>query len=498
MVPEVFPIEFSLIKKAERSVQHMRKVSVPESPEQITVRHEKENAELERRLKEREKPRHRAYFAVLMFTLLVVYCIDEITTNVSGVIQSPALFDLFQITSRDVHDPMYAKGIDILALVGTLGSVITLAAPFYKSLADRFGRRPFLILNTGFFAVSLLVIAFAPNITVFALGYAFSLLFTPNDVQVMYILETAPKKHRAKIATIMKAVAILSLSLMGLLRTAFYNPDDMGWWRLVVGVPTVIAVAATLLALFLVKETPVFTNQRIEYLRLSDEERRKKAEKEKEKESAEQGGVINSIRFIKSHKQTRAIVIVALLFSISSVYTMYYESIMAGGLSTEAVSLAVTVYPLAYAPITLLSGFVADRFGRKVSSVGLGVTTVVMLALFILSIKLGWGAVLTGLFYGASLGGLWSAYDTIFFTITAESVPTRIRSSVMGTMNLLLIIGTVLGMGIVVLAQNFVDLGWICFAVCVPFMAISMVLLITRIHETKDVDMDRVTGTEWD
>ena len=469
-----------------------------ETPEQVKIRHEKEQKELARRQKDMQRPQTGFYFGLLLVTLIIIYCVDEITTNVCGVIQSPAIIDLMHIVSKDVHDPAYAKGIDLLAGVATLGTAIMLVAPFYKSLADRFGRRPFLILNTAFFSVSLVVIATAPNIYVFALGYAFSLLFTPNDVQVMYILETAPKQHRAKLATISKAIAILSISLMGLLRTRFYNPADMGWWRLVLIVPTGLALVATLVALFVVRETPAFTEQRVSFLKMSDEERKAKAAAEKERESAEQGGVINALRFIKQHKQTRSIVIVALLFSISTVYASYYESIMAGGLSVEDVSLAITVYPLAYAPITLISGFVADRFGRKTSSVCLGVTTVIMLALFILAIKLGWGAVAVGLFYGASLGGLWSAYDTIFFTITAESVPTHIRSSVMGTMNLLLVIGTVIGMAIVVVAQNFVDLGWICFAVCVPFMAISMILLITKVHETKNVDIDSVTGSEWD
>lgn len=476
----------------------MKKEKAAETPQQAESRREKERLELARRLKDLGRPQAGLYFLLLMITLVVVYCIDEITTNVCGVVQSPALFDLLDIASRDVHDPLYAKGIDLLAAVGTAGSAIMLIAPFYKSLADRFGRRPFLIINTGFFAVSLLIIATAPNIYVFALGYAFSLLFTPNDVQVMYILETAPKEHRAKLATISKAVAILSISLMGLLRTWFYNSADSGWWRLVVIVPTGLALLATLVAFLFVRETPAFTEQRVAYLRMTDEERRLKAAAEKERESAERGGVVNAIRFIRSHRQTRAIVIVALLFSVSTVYATYYESIMAGGLSTEDVSLAITVYPLAYAPITLVSGFVADRWGRKTSSVCLGITTVLMLALFILAIKFGWGAIPAGAFYGASLGGLWSAYDTIFFTITAESVPTHIRSSVMGTMNLLLIVGTVLGMAIVVVAQNFLDLGWICFAVCVPFMAISMILLITRIHETRNVDIDTVTGSEWD
>ncbi len=475
----------------------MKEAKAPETAEQLKLRKEKESRELARRLKN-NKPQAGLYFVLLMITLVIVYCIDEITTNVAGVIQSPALFDLLDIASKDVHDPLYAKGIDLLAAIGTAGSAIMVIAPFYKSLADRFGRRPFLILNTAFFAVSLLILATAPNIYVFALGYAFSLLFTPNDVQVMYILETAPKQHRAKLATVSKAVAILSISLMGLLRTAFYDPADAGWWRMVILIPTALALFATLVAFLFVRETPAFTEQRIEYLKMTDEERREKAAAEKERESAEKGGVINAIRFIFAHKQTRAIVIVALLFSISTVYATYYESIMAGGLTTEVVSLAITVYPLAYAPITLLSGFVADRWGRKTSSVSLGVTTVVMLALFILAIKFGWGAIPAGIFYGASLGGLWSAYDTIFFTITAESVPTHIRSSVMGTMNLLLVIGTVLGMAIVVVAQNFVDLGWICFAVCVPFMTFSMILLITRIHETKNVDIDTVTGSEWD
>lgn len=42
----------------------------------------------------------------------------------------------------------------------------------------------------------------------------------------------------------------------------------------------------------------------------------------------------------------------------------------------------------------------------------------------------------------------------------------------------------------------FRDYGWLCFGFAVPFMAISLLPVKTKVHETRDVGLDTGTGTE--
>jgi hypothetical protein len=45
----------------------------------------------------------------------------------------------------------------------------------------------------------------------------------------------------------------------------------------------------------------------------------------------------------------------------------------------------------------------------------------------------------------------------------------------------------------------FVDsIGYLSLCVCAPFMLLAIIVLLTMIHETKDVDLNTVTGEEWD
>lgn len=472
-------------------------MSKTETPEKLAARKQREAKELQKWERIRTKPKPAHYFGILIVVLTVIYIVDEITSNINSAMQPQILFDLFNITSQDVNDPAYAGAINTMAIVSVFTIIFLFLAPFYKSLCDRYGRRLFLAINTCTFGVGLLIIMLCPNIYVYLIGVIVLGFVTPNDVQVMYIMEVAPKQHRAKLCFITKAIALVSVSLIGVMRSAFMT-DELSSWRMVYVIPAVVAIIVGAMSVFFVRETPVFIDERTKYLKSTDEERASAALAKKESASSAKGGVVNAIKFIFKHKQIRSVALTALIFSAATAYTSYYSTIMEGGMSTEAVSLAIIVFPFANGVVTFLSGFVSDHLGRKKSCLALGTLTLVSLAGFILACNLGWGPVAAGIFYGVSIGGLWSVSDMLFLTIPGESVPTEIRASVMGTMSLLLMAGMLVGMVLIVVGQNFFPMGWLCFAVCVLFMLIALIILATKVHETKDVDLDTVTGTEWD
>lgn len=248
------------------------------------------------------------------------------------------------------------------------------------------------------------------------------------------------------------------------------------------------------LSIFFVRETPVFLDKRIAFLKSSEEERLERKKNEKNNEV----GVINALKFIFHHKQHKSIAICVLIFGLSVAATNYYETIMASTMSVAEISRAIIFFPIANGIVTFFSGFLADKTGRKKAATVLVVTAILGLSLFIFSAKFRWGATLTGLSYGVFIGGLWSASDIMSIIIPQESTPTEIRASVTATIYLFLYAGMALSTVLVVVFQNFVDMGYFCLAMGVSFMAAGLIIMLKKVKETKGADLNSITGKEFE
>ncbi|MBQ4374701.1 MAG: MFS transporter, partial [Erysipelotrichales bacterium] len=338
----------------------------------------KEKREIEKLKKAQAFHRHKNYLIFLVLILTVVYIVDELTSSVRGAVDSFTICDLFHTT---FGTPEYDKASSTLGLVTTACYLIYLVSPFYKSLADKYGRRIFLIINTLGMGIGMLVSIVSGNVGMYLLGGVIMTFFTPNDMQVIYIMECAPKEHRAKICSITKGISLISVSLLGVFVNHFVNRENPSTWRLVFIIPIILAFVIGILAIFFVKETPVYTEKRLEYLEASEEERKAKEEAEKAEAEAEQkknkGGVFGAFKYIFSHKQTRAIAAIAVLFAIATGYTGKYQNIIEVGVTKGVITAAqsatvLIVYPVVNGIMTLVSGFIIDALGRKKSSLILG------------------------------------------------------------------------------------------------------------------------------
>ena len=102
---------------------------------------------------------------------------------------------------------------------------------------------------------------------------------------------------------------------------------------------------------------------------------------------------------------------------------------------------------------------------------------------------------ITGFAYGFSIAGLWSISDMIYFIITSESTPTEIRASVVGSMQLLGMVGTGLNMvfnNVVTMIAGSLNLPLVLTASYLPLMAIALLIMMLKVKETKDIDLDKI------
>ncbi|MBR6323222.1 MAG: MFS transporter, partial [Lachnospiraceae bacterium] len=368
--------------------------------------------------------------------------------------------------------------------------------PFYKALADKFGRKLFLIINTAAMGFGLFVCFLAPHWAVYILGILIVQFVQTNDVQVIYIMETAPEKHRALLCNLTKAVALISVALIGVLRNLFYDPAVPSSWHMVFLIPAIVGMTVGLACIFLIRETPVFVKNRLEYLDMTDEERAARAAKEKQKNSNAQGGVMAALRYIFGSKQLRRVCLAGFVFMIATGITSQYSTILERGedlgkLTENSVDTVLIIYPFVWGAVTFVCGYLSDLLGRKNSSILFNIVAIIGVSIFGLGVNLGWPVWLIACGYGLFLGTLWSVSDTLCLVMPAESSPTAMRASVMGTTSLIIGIGMGLSQGIYMIAINVFQgssFAWFSMGISAIFLIASTFLLL-RTSETKDANL---------
>ena len=457
----------------------------------------KEKRELERLNKQAAFHVTAGYLGFAMVVLTIIYIVDEITSNMNAAMQPYILYDLFHIASRDVNSPEYKAAFSTVAPIQVASTFLLIVTPFYKALSDKYGRRIFLMINTVGMGLGMCVVMMAQNVAMYIIGMLCMLFFTPNDMQVLYIMETAPKEKRATYSFIAKGIALISVSLIGVFSKLFLNDTNPGSWRMVYLIPVIVAIVVGVISFFLLKETPVFVEQRRRFLTMTPEEKAAKEAENKANATADEGGVFKAIKFIFTNKQLRWIFFAGFIFFATTFYTSYYASVLEGSMTTAAVAQVLVFYPLFNGVLTILSGFFSDKLGRKRVCLILGGIALVGLLIFVLACRFGWGAFAAGAAYGCSIGGLWSMSDTLILTMPAESTPSGMRSSVMGVMSVLIGAGSFVGQIIFIVCQNFVSMDVLFLVICVPFMFLSLVILMTKVKETKDVDLDNITADTY-
>jgi MFS family permease len=119
---------------------------------------------------------------------------------------------------------------------------------------------------------------------------------------------------------------------------------------------------------------------------------------------------------------------------------------------------------------------------------------------FTLGASLDWNAYLVGFLCGASIGSYYSTNDVLIMMI-GESSPTNLRSSAMSAQYIVTAAGVavsyIISLPIMTIVGNSVT-GIVSLALLVPGFIGAFFALVRKTNETKGIDMDTVTGCEWD
>lgn len=457
----------------------------------ITLRESKQLSRLNR---VKEKGSYHYYFLILISLIALVNIVDEVTSNLTVTVQSSFVTEFF------VNNPFFGKiygyneGLALHQSISIFTYAFGAITPFYKALADKWGRKPLFAISTLGMAAGLLIINLSTSYIMFLVGFAFISFFMGHDIQIIYILEEAPDKHRAKIYSFLKSFGILGVILIPALRDLIMG-NDATKWREIFLVPAIIGFVAVILVLLLAKDTKVFINERTAYLSRPFEERQREKELQKQQKKAQrnQSGVFNGVKYIFSNPDTKNLIISHIIFdSAMPAIALYFESTMhTAGMSTSEITKALFMVPVIYASITFLSGFIADKLGRKATVTGFSVICIVGYILFVAGILLSWNPYLIGSFAGLYQGSYWIGRDYMNVMMT-EKVPTDIRASVVGAEGLLVIIGLVIGYGLAIVGMIAFPIWWVCLAISVIAVGIAAIMFTLKVKETKGVNLDTI------
>ncbi len=477
----------------------MAKVLTPEQLQRANLRKEKEIKKWE---KQKARPKSKTYFWYLVLIIALIYAVDEIASQINSLMQTEIANDFIKSESS----------VTILNLLNVVAIPFQIIGILYRPLADRFGRKTFLVINTFGMALALFVIFLSGNIIMYFIGACAILFFVPHDMHVVYIMEVAPSKSRAITYSLVKFFANMAVMLVPLLRR--WLMASAGEWRNVYMIPAIVGIVVSLIALLCARETDAFIDSRLRYLRMTDEELQ--AEEAKKKAQNSQGGLVDALKFGFSHKQLRWVFICFALAGVGVVGSMNYQAILTHGyaqsifgssakefldiVSVNQVSKALTLYPIGMALSQVIMGFISDKKGRKAAAITVASNCVISFIIFTVGAKMNLTPALVGFFCGAFVGSYYSTNDVLIM-MASESAPTNLRSSATSAQTVVGFAGYALGFCTnTVLALIFGDsiIGTVALCLLVPSFVVTLIALVKKTHDTKGIDLDKVTGTEWD
>lgn len=453
-----------------------------------------EERELKKLKVARSRGNYAGYFGMLLFLVAFVNILDEVTSNLSVSVQSSFVTEFF--VNRGLFGKTYTfeEGLSLHTSISVISYAFGIITPFYKALADKWGRKPLFAISTIGMSIGLFIIYFSPNYVAFLVGYAIIGFFFAHDIQIIYILEESPEKFRAIIYSILKSLGIFGVVCIPMLRNALMGNDPTKW-RTIFLVPAIAGVIGAALVIIFAKDTKVFINDRIEYLSVPYDVRQeeKKRLKEEKKAQRNQSGVFNAVKYIFSSKDTKLLIIAHIIFDAGMpAIALYYESSMhIAGMSTEEITKSMFVLPIVYAVLTLLSGFVADLIGRKKTILIAGTLCSVGFIMFAMGINNLWNPYFIGGLCGLYQGCYWIGRDYMNIMMT-EKVPTDIRASVIGAEGLLLIIGLVVGYVAMIVGMLIMPVWLACLIVALPCVIVSVIILTIKVKESKGANLDEI------
>lgn len=461
----------------------------------------KEARQLKRLYKMQEKPDYKGYFAMMMGLIILFQLFDIMATGVYSNLQEAVVLDFAGLsfdTDISVGGSGYQAYQDTLSKI-TFISMLSFGfmgiVPWYKSLADKVGRRPLFVLNCVLLGAAMFIGGLTRNLVIYLVISTVIQFFTLHDMQILYVTECVPAETRGRWTGVIRAVEGGANLIVVSMRLLALNPDGtVGQipWRTIYMIIGLLGIVVFFLSFFFLRESKPFISSRIKYLEKTPEQREQDANQGK----ANRGGVIAGIKMILKNKQLRWLAIATLMASTANnMVCSYNNTIMAqSGLSTIGITIGLVASSAVGIFTGLMMGSISDKIGRKWSSVVFGVLSSLSFVLFIFVPSKIADPTISGIVAGACSGLSMNSYLNMMGLTTlmmGESCPSAMRSSIIGVRSFFQV-SAVVAIAISGFLFRIMPTGQVCLILSAPFLLVSSLIILFKTKETKGLSMEEI------
>ncbi|MBO7196664.1 MAG: MFS transporter, partial [Clostridia bacterium] len=168
--------------------------------------------------------------------------------------------------------------------------------------------------------------------------------------------------------------------------------------------------------------------------------------------------------------------------------------------SVGVVTTALFLFTIGSAVAQVVMGFVCDWKGRKVAAITMASICTLSFIGFFTGANMGLSPYVVGFLCGACIGSYYATNDILIMMI-GESSPTNLRSSTISAQFVVTAAGVVFSYGVglpLITVFGNSAAGIILLCMSLPGFILALLTLCTKTHDTTGINMDTVTGREWD
>ncbi len=406
------------------------------------------------------------YFKYMIFILMFVEILDTYTTNNLNVVVSDISAEFFPLLAEDAAIAYY----QLFLAISTLGMFFVIINQY---LTDKIGRKILLVITIfgmGFFS---LLISLSTNIVMFTIFLFFLYFFFNSDIWVIFINEESPPKKRALYTNFVLIGGVAGALLIPFFHSIIVDWRGMTYFAIALGIPLSIIILLTF------KETSKY--QEIKEIKLAEE---RPSNKFKE----------NLKLIFKSSRKSQydTILIISLIVGVNNLFILVGENFLTNSpLSKDDVDLIVWIMGIASILGYLITGIVADKYGRKPLLYLYSILFPISLLIVVFGVNLPQGALIV-VALGAGIANLcYWGFRILISIVTLEIVPTETRGTATGLKSLVAASGVTIGL----LISFFITFS---LGLAISFVALSLLFLINipliykNIKETKGINLSEI------
>ncbi|MCP4763235.1 MAG: MFS transporter, partial [archaeon] len=196
------------------------------------------------------------YYSAIVFGLINL--VDIFNSNAGTLVKSFVVIEFF--TSQGVAESV---GVSTLGLLSVFGIPLMLLSAGIRYIADKYGRKPALLLNTIGLTIGAGLILIGNTLPMYIIGSLFGTLFLAADIQLMMIQEEAPIEKRSQFLAFARMVGLVGAMLVPFARGLFLTGENPNW-RMIYIIPLIGGVIVTIIILLTLKESSVYLTMKAE------------------------------------------------------------------------------------------------------------------------------------------------------------------------------------------------------------------------------------------